>query len=366
MEMIPVAAPGARYVRHREELDGVLGRTLTAGLYVLGPEVAAFEREFAEWNGSRFTVAVGSGTDALLIALLALGVQDGDEVITVSHTAVATVSAIRSAGAIPVFVDIEPETHGMDPARLVEALTSRTKAILPVHIYGHPAGMDRIMTFARAHNLAVVEDCAQAHGARWQGTKVGNFGAAAAFSFYPTKNLGAFGDGGAVITNDAAVAESARALREYGWRERYISHIHGINSRLDELQAAMLRVLLRNLDDDNSRRREIAACYRAAIAATSIAAPVEQHGAEHVYHLYVVESDERARLQEHLRRYGIDTALHYPAAVHQQPAYAAWRPTTRPLECTERLYRRILSLPLFPELRDVQVDCVCDALQRFA
>ena len=366
MSDIPVAFPRARYEKHRGEIDEAVRRVLERGAYILGPEVEAFEQEFAAWNGSGFAVGVANGTDALILALRERGIGPGDEVITVSHTAVATVAAIVTVGAIPVFCDIEPETRGMDP-RLVPALiTERTKVVLPVHIYGHPVRIADIAKIAEQHRLTLIEDCAQAHGAMRGGTKVGNFGLSAAFSFYPTKNLGAFGDGGALLTNDAAAAARARELRQYGWRERYISRSHGMNSRLDELHAAVLRVMLRHLDEDNRRRREIAAQYAAALAGSAVVVPVEHADAQHVYHLFVVEDDQRERLQQHLASRRVQSGYHYPAAVHQQPAYAKYLLSGQVLPETERLYRRLLSLPLFPELTDDQVVQVCDALRSYS
>jgi len=256
--MILCANPGAQYQAHKAEIDAAVARVLAGGWYILGEETRAFEAEFAAYIGVREAVGVGSGTDALQIALAACEIGAGDEVITVSHTAVATISAIEMAGATPVLVDIEPDFFTIDPAQIEAAITPRTKAIIPVHIYGQPANLDAVLEIASRHKLRVIEDCAQAHGAAFRGTRVGAHGDIACFSFYPTKNLGAIGDGGMVVTNDVALAERARLLREYGWAERYVSHISGRNSRLDELQAAILRVKLRRLDDDNQMRAQIA------------------------------------------------------------------------------------------------------------
>src|SRR5215813_7276453 len=288
--------PKANYLAHKREIDEAVRQTLDSGRYILGGQVGEFESEFAGYLGAEHCVGVANGTDALHLALRALGIGAGDVVITVAHTAVATVAAIEMAGALPVLVDIDPATFTISPEWVEDAIKSHRdqmhiKAIMPVHLYGHPADMRAICDTARRYDLKVVEDCAQAHGATIHsmgGLKVGVFGDAAAFSFYPTKNLGALGDGGAVVTNDPEVAGRVRLLREYGWRERYVSDIAGFNSRLDELQAAILRVKLRYLDAENARRREIARIYERILAGTEIGLPQCAAGAVHVYHQYVV------------------------------------------------------------------------------
>ncbi len=318
---------------------------------------------------------MGSGTDALHLALRACGIGPGDRVFTVSHTAVATVAAIELAGATPVLVDIDPATFTMDPNRLEEAVGAdegrRTKdeghvnrpsslvsvvrrrsAIIPVHLYGHPADMAAILEIARRYDLWVIEDCAQSHGATIDGQKTGTFGDIAAFSFYPTKNLGALGDGGAVVTSDPALAEQTRLLREYGWRERYVSAIPGLNSRLDELQAAILRVKLRYLDAENARRRALAAEYDRLLADSSVRTPITRPDVSHVFHQYVIRSGRRDALQAYLRSQGIGTLIHYPAPVHAQPAYAGRISIGEGLPHTEAAAREILSLPMFPELSE--------------
>lgn len=364
-DLIPVANPLAQYLACKDEIVQAVQRVLEGGRYILGDNVAAFEREFAAFLGVGYCVGAGNGTDALKIALKACGVSAGDEVITVSHTAVATVAAIEEMGAVPVFADIDPLTRCIDPYAIGPLISSKTKALLPVHIYGQPAPMSEILEIAEAYKLKVVEDCAQAHGAGISGRKVGSFGDAAAFSFYPTKNLGAFGDGGAVVTNDGYIAEKLRLLREYGWKERYVSFIQGGNSRLDELQAAILRVKLLRLETDNERRRNIAQTYIPAIAKTKIIYPAFIENTVHAMHLFVIETDNRDEFREFLAKHGVGTALHYPAPVHRQPAYAGRIRGSEKLPNTERLYKRIASLPMFPELTDLQVKAVCSAIQKW-
>jgi dTDP-4-amino-4,6-dideoxygalactose transaminase len=363
LKTIPVANPGAQFQAHEQGIRAAIDAVLASGYYILGPQVKAFEAEFAAFCGAEFCVGVASGTDALVLALLATGIVPGDEVITVSHTAVATVAAIEEVGAVPVFADIDPVSRCLDPATLPALIGPRTKAIIPVHIFGQAADLPAIMKIAEAHGLVVVEDCAQAHGAEIAGRRVGTFGHAATFSFYPTKNLGAIGDGGAVVTNSAQIGARCRALREYGWQERYISSLRGINSRLDEIQAAILRVKLPHLASDNERRRQIAAAYRQALTGKELLLPAQLEGTLHAMHLFVVESDQREELAQHLAAQGIASARHYPMAVHQQPAYAGRIRGGDALPATERCYRRLLSLPMYPELTDADVGRVCAALE---
>jgi len=360
--------PKANYLAHKREIDEAIRQTLDSGRYILGGQVSEFESEFAGYLGAEHCVGVANGTDALHLALRALGIGAGDVVITVAHTAVATVAAIEMAGALPLLVDIDPATFTISPEWVEDAIKSHRdqthiKAIMPVHLYGHPADMRAICDIARRYDLKVVEDCAQAHGATIRsmgGVKVGVFGDAAAFSFYPTKNLGALGDGGAVVTNHAEVAGRVRLLREYGWSERYVSDIAGFNSRLDELQAAILRVKLKYLDEENARRREIARIYDDRLAPTSLRLPKLPGGIESVYHQYVTRCEERDRLREHLREQGVGALIHYPVPVHLQPAYQNRVQVHRgELLVTERAARQVLSLPMYPQLSDVQVERVC-------
>jgi dTDP-4-amino-4,6-dideoxygalactose transaminase len=362
---IPLVDLKAAYRRLQPEIDAAVSRVLAGGRYILGPEVAAFEAEFAAYLGVDQVVGVASGTDAVMLALRAYGVGPGDEVITVSHTAVATVAAVELCGAAPRLVDIDPVSFTVDPATLAAAVTPSTRAIIPVHLYGHPADMDAIGAVARDHNLIVIEDCAQAHGARYRGRMVGTMGDAAAFSFYPTKNLGAIGDGGAIATNRPEVAERLRSLRQYGWRERYVSDVAGCNSRLDELQAAILRVRLRHLNEENAARRRLATVYAAALAGSGVRAPQERPGDCDVYHLYVVSAGRRDALKTYLQGRGIRTAIHYPVPVHRQPAYHRLGYGPGSLPATEEAAQRILSLPMCPDLPDEAAVAVAAAVGEF-
>lgn len=373
VQQVPLVDLAGQTAQVRREIDAAIRRTLDSGWYILGREVAAFEREFAGYvarhcddgKTSVHCVGVNSGTDALQLALWACEVGPGDEVITVSHTAVATAAAITLVGATPVFVDVDPLTYTMDPAALTRAITRRTKAIIPVHLYGHPAEMGMILEIAQRAGLRVIEDCAQAHGARYRGRHVGVWGDLGCFSFYPTKNLGALGDGGAVVSRDPTLAERVRLLREYGWtpQARYVSQTQGMNSRLDEMQAAILRVKLPYLDRWNDMRRRMALAY-ASYLPEGVRLPVERTDAHHVYHLYVVRTAARAAARDALRAKlqaaGIGTAIHYPVPIHQQPGYAAY--ATRPLPYTEQVAAEILSLPMHPLLTEAQVQRVGQAV----
>lgn len=357
------AAPLADYLASKDAIDAAIQGVLGRGRYILGPEVEAFEREFAAFVGVPHAMGVGNGTDALVLALRALGVGPGDVVVTVSHTAVATVAAIELVGARPLLVDVDPETCTMSPGHLAATLEAwagpRPKAVVVVHLYGHPADMPAITEVARRHGMAVVEDCAQGHGARWGGRAAGTWGDVAAFSFYPTKNLGAIGDGGAVVTGDAGLATRVRRLREYGWRERYISDEPGLNSRLDELQAAILRVKCRRLEADNARRRQLGARYAAGLAGLPLRVPSTRPGADHVFHQYVVRTPARDGLRAFLASRGFPTAVHYPRPVHLQPAYLGRVDLgVGGLGETERAAAEVLSLPMHPHLLDEDVDHV--------
>jgi dTDP-4-amino-4,6-dideoxygalactose transaminase len=364
--VILCADPRAQYLAHKADIDRAIARVLDKGRYILGDETAAFEREFAEYVGVTDAIGVGSGTDALHVALGAIGVGPGDEVITVSHTAVATVAAIELTGATPVLVDIEPEYFTLDPAALESAITPRTKAIIPVHLYGQSANLDAILAIARPRGIRVIEDCAQAHGARYRDRANGAIGDIGCFSFYPTKNLGAIGDGGMLVTSDPELAERARLLREYGWKERYVSHIAGWNTRLDELQAAVLRVKLAALDADNGRRVAIANAYDQRLADAGIETPARRRDAAHVFHLYVVRSKRRDALQTHLRAHGVHALIHYPVPIHLQPAYRSrLRVVGDALPETERAAAEVLSLPMYPELDSEQQAAVIEGVISF-
>ncbi len=367
---IPQANPGAGYRALQAEIDAAVARALGSGWYVLGAEGRGFEAEFAAWLGMAHAVGCGNGTDALALALRGLGIGPGCAVATVSHTAVATVAAIEMAGAVPLLIDIDPAHYTMDPTELESVLARPpaglppVRAVIPVHLYGQAADLDAIGPVCARHGVALVEDCSQAHGATLADRKVGTFGVAACFSLYPTKNLGALGDGGVIATGDAPLAERLAALRQYGWRQHYVSDAVGVNSRLDELQAAILRVKLPHLDAQNARRGAIAASYDAALAGGRFAAPVRRPGGGHVFHQYVVRVPDRAAVQAALRARGIGTGVHYPVPVHLQPAYRG-RVAMGPAACreTERAAAEVMSLPMYPELTGDQVALVCEALR---
>jgi dTDP-4-amino-4,6-dideoxygalactose transaminase len=360
------ANPGAGYQRLKAELDAAVARVLQSGWYILGRENEAFEQEFAHYLGAAHALGVANGTDAVELALRAAGIGPGDLVVTVAHTAVATVAAIERIGARPYLVDISPATYTLNPAALQGAVAGPAKgarAVVPVHLYGHPADMDAILKIAHENKLTVVEDCAQAHGAFYRGRRTGTIGQLSAFSFYPTKNLGALGDGGAVATHDPALAERVRLLRQYGWRERYVSEIPGLNSRLDEMQAAILRVKLAHLDAANARRRQIAAHYSQGLAGLPLRLPTTAAGCEHVFHQYTIETDQRDALQQTLHKAGIGSAVLYPVPIHLQPAYRGRLQGADRLPCTEAAAGRILSLPMYPELEDEQIASVCRTIR---
>lgn len=355
--MIPVVDPGAQYLRLRRVIDEAIGRVLASGHYVLGPEVESFESEFAAFCGVSGAVGVNSGTDALMLALRAAGVRPGDEVVTVSHTAVATVAAILAIGAVPVLADIDPVSANMDPGQLEQVISRRTSAVVAVHLYGSPADMHAVIDVADRHGLPVIEDCAQAAGAVIGDQRVGSFGVAGCFSFYPTKNLAAMGDGGMVVTRDARFAEKVRRLRQYGWDRVREAQEPGVNSRLDEVQAAILREKLKTLDTDNQARREIATRYRDGLSDCGVELPCNVPG--HVYHLFVVQTPHRDRRLSALQTTGVGVGVHYRAAVHMQNAYAdqCVLPVSG-LPVTERFVSRAMSLPMYPELQTHDVDKV--------
>ncbi|MEM8530722.1 MAG: DegT/DnrJ/EryC1/StrS family aminotransferase [Chloroflexota bacterium] len=359
--MIPFGDLKRQYETIKAELDAAAARVLASGWYVLGAEVTAFEESFAVFCGTAHAVGLGNGTEALQLALTALGVGPGDEVITVANAGVPGSIAIVQSGARPVYVDVAEHSHNLDPALLEAAITPRTKAIMPVHLYGRMADMDAIMEIAKRHNIPVVEDAAQAHGATYHGSMAGSIGACGCFSFYPSKNLGALGDGGAIVTNDAELAHKLRQLREYGWERKYhIARTGGINSRLDTLQAALLSVKLQHLDTWNKRRRQLAAYYRTLLEHTNLVLLEDQEG--HVYHLYVVRTPERDHLRSALRENGIGTDIHYPLPAHQQQTLAQYAPPGG-MPITERLASEILSLPLYPELTEAEIETVASVLQ---
>ena len=374
MKTILQTDPGASYRRHGPAIQKAVRRTLESGWYILGKEVEAFEKEFGRFLGAESVVGVANGTDALVLALRGLGLKAGSGVITVSHTATATVAAIELAGGVPVFTDIDPRWMVMDPQRLSETIREyRTKnqttlqAVVVVHLYGQPADMDGIRAVCQKESLQLVEDCAQSAGASWAGRMTGTWGEAASFSFYPTKNLGALGDGGGVVAADPAVAQRIRMLREYGWSKRNMSRFPGMNSRLDELQASILRVKLKSLAGDNRKRRKLAELYNRGIVNPEIRLPPERKKGGHVYHLFAVRTPRRNRLQTHLKKQGIGTNIHYPLPVHLMPGYRGrFGVPSAGLPETEKASREVLSLPLYPELAPSTVRRVIVGMNTFS
>jgi len=350
------------YTSIKAEIDAALRDVVQSGQFILGPHGEAFEAELAAYSGAAHGIGVGSGTDALRLALDALGIEPGDEVITTPFTFIAAAEMVSKAGAVPVFADIDAETYAIDPREVEKHLTTRTRAIIPVHLYGYPADMTALLELARPRGIVVIEDAAQAVGAEHRGRRVGGLGDVACFSFYPTKNLGAYGDGGFVTTNDAAVAERLRKLRHHGQRARYDHESLGWCSRLDEIQAAILRVKLRHLDRWTARRRTLADRYRALLFGLPLRLPRERDAAHAVYHLFTVATEQRDALQKYLTDRAIGTAVHYPAPVHRQAPY---RDLAVSLPVSERAAREVLSLPLFPEMTDDELEAVAAAVRGF-
>jgi len=373
LQIIAQADPGAGYRALKPEIDAAVARALNSGWYILGQEGAAFEREYGAWLGEGVrAVGCANGTDAIALILRGMDIGEGATVVTVSHTAVATVAAIEMAGATPLLLDIDPDSYCMDPDELAAVLLDPPpgippiRAVVAVHIYGHPCDLGPMLEVCAAAGVPLIEDCAQAHGARLDGRMIGTIGHAAAFSLYPTKNLGALGDGGVLATADHELAERIAAIRQYGWRERYVSSLVGINSRLDEVQAAILRVKLPHLDAANARRRAIADAYDSALAGGPFHPPTRRPGIEHVFHQYVLRSADRAGTMARLKSEGVGTGIHYPVPVHEQSAYAG-RTALGPAACAEtsRAAHEVFSLPMYPELSDAQVEHICEVLRRF-
>ena len=358
------ANPSKQNNENRLLILEAIERVMITGNYILGSEVLEFEKEFADYVGMKNCVGVNSGTDALILSLRALDIGHGDEVITPSHTAVATVAAICATGARPVFIDVELNTFTIIPELVELSITSKTKAIIAVHLYGHPCDMDKLMDLSRRTGLYLLEDCAQAHGAEWNGKKVGSFGIVSCFSFYPTKNLGAIGDGGAILTNDKDLAERIRLIREYGWdKDRSVLEISGV-SRLDEIQAAILRVKLRKLKESNQRRNEIATLYKNDINNPEVILPTIITGAVHSFHLFVIRTNIRAKMITELNQLEIFPGIHYKQPVHSQSAYLKYQPTdVDSLENTNRIAETVLSLPMYPELEESEIERVIEGIQ---
>lgn len=355
----------AQYQEIKAEIDGAMALVLERADFILGKEVSWFEDEFAQYCGTTYAVGVDNGTSALELSLRALDVGPGDEVLVPTNSFIATAAAVSFTGATPVFVDVDALSYHIDVEQMASKITPRTKAIIPVHLYGQPVDMDPIMAVAERHGLFVVEDACQAHGARYKGRPVGSFGHAAAFSFYPGKNLGAYGDGGAVVTNDANIANRLRMMRNCGQREKYNHVFPAFNRRLDTLQAAILRVKLRYLDKWNAMRRQWAALYDQLLEGSGVAKPVVLPDVEHVYHLYVIQAPNRDALQAHLSANGIATGIHYPIPIHLQPTYAdlGYKPGDFPV--AEAAAKRLLSLPMFAELKAEEVELVAESIREF-
>jgi len=362
---VPFLDLPATYIELQKEIDEAIERVLRSGAFILGKDVEAFEQEFASYLGVKHCIGVGNGLDALHLSLCALGAGAGDEVLVPSNTYIATWLAISYTGATPVPIEPDPCTYSMDPDRIEAAITPRTKGIVPVHLYGQSADMDPILEIARRRGLWVLEDAAQAHGARYKGVRVGGLGDAAGWSFYPGKNLGAFGDGGAITTNSDEIADRVRVLRNYGSRVKYFNEVKGFNSRLDSIQAAVLRVKLPHLDEWNARRRAIAERYAASLRGTDLVLPTQSTWAEHVFHVFVVRCQHREALQEHLKARGISTLIHYPVPPHLQDAYRdlGFREGSLPL--TEALHREVSSLPIGPHLGPEAVEAVIQGVREF-
>jgi dTDP-4-amino-4,6-dideoxygalactose transaminase len=360
--MIPYVDLKAQYRSIKNEIDAAVMRVLESTQFVLGEEVAAFEREFATYCDASESVGVNSGTSALHLALLAAGIEPGDEVITTPFTFVATVAAIRYAGATPVLVDIEPDYFTIDVSKIESAITPRTRAIMPVHLYGQPADMAPIVEIARRHGLTVIEDAAQAHGSEYHGRRCGSLAEVAAFSFYPAKNLGAYGEGGAITTTRPDVATTCRILRDWGQEKRYEHRLKGFNYRMDGIQGAVLRVKLRHLENWTEKRRQVARWYAEGLDPENVRVPKERLGCRHVYHVYVVRSDDRDALRDVLTKQEIQTGIHYPIPVHLQPAHADLGYHVGDFPVAETVAREVLSLPIFPEMTREQVLTVAAAV----
>lgn len=364
---LKIADPFANYMSYRDEIDAAISEAISTRQYVLGPVVERFEHNFAAYVGVSHGVAVNSGTDAIHIAIRALGIGKGDEIITVSKTSVATVAAIEMSGATPILVDIEPEWLTIDPSAVEAVIGPATRGVVAVHLYGQPANLPALRKICRRHNLALIEDCAQSHGAAWGQLRAGSYGDVSCFSFYPTKNLGTIGDGGIILTNDQRTAENARQVRQYGWTRPQWSERQGCNSRLGPIEAAILDVKLRHLPSMLVKRRELSARYRQLLSGCPLSLPVDRPGTLHAYHLFVVRTNDgpsRDALKRHLTDRGISVQVHYPAPVHLQPAYLG-RLKHGDLPHTFSIYPCVLSLPLYPELTTSQQQCVIDAINGF-
>lgn len=360
---IPVVKPISEYRSEKYKIRKAISEVLDSGNYVLGTNVELFENEFAKYIGTKYCIGLNSGTDSLILALRSLEISIGDEVIVPSHTAVATVSSICATGAIPVFVDIDPKTYNLQTNDLSSLITKNTKAIIAVHLYGQSCDLDTIIKICSEFKINLIEDCSQSHGSQWKGVKTGNFGIVSCFSFYPTKNLGAIGDAGAIVTNNQAIANKIRMLRQYGWDENKIPQVKASVSRLDEIQAAILRVKLKNLDKQNLKRRSHANRYLNEIRNPLVTLPHCNSLCFHTYHLFVIRVPFRSYFQSHLMKFGIETGIHYKTPVHRTPAYKFFSSdTSYTLANTEQISKEILSLPMYPELKKAQINKIIEVI----
>ncbi len=361
---IPLVDLKAQYQKLRHELWPVVEDTISQGHYILGQEVEVFEKEFAAYCGTKYCVGVSSGTEALHLSLRALGIGPGDEVITAANTFIATAFAISYTGATPVFVDVRPDDFNIDPELTERAISRHTRAIIPVHLYGQPADMAAITDIAKRHGLSVVEDACQAHGARYNGLRVGAIGDVACFSFYPGKNLGAYGDGGAVVTDDETIAERIRELRQYGQKEKYVHSTLGYNARLDSIQATILGVKLRYLDEWNANRKRAARLYREQLSGTKVVLPRENPQSDHVYHLFVIQHPRRDNLLTFLQKKNIFCGIHYPIPLNRQKPYLSANTIPNGAPVATDLSRKILSLPMYPELNETQIEYLTEEIKK--
>jgi dTDP-4-amino-4,6-dideoxygalactose transaminase len=360
--MVPFVSLKREYAEIKEEIYKAIQRVLEKQWFILGEELEKFEQEFSNYIGAEYGIGVNSGSDALYLAVKALGVGKGDEIITVSHTFQSTVDAIVRNEAKPIFVDIDPETYTIDVSQIRRKITERTKAIIPVHLYGHPSDIDPIIEIAEKHNLFVIEDACQAHGAEYKGKKVGGIGDIGCFSFYPAKNLGAYGDAGMIITNNEKLARKLRMMRNYGQSKKYHHEFIGMNSRLDEIQAAILRVKLKHLDKWNEKRRRAARLYNELLEDSKAITPAQKEYAKHVYYIYVIKHENRNKLKEYLENQGIQTLIHYPIPIHRQKAYTILGIAAR-LPETEKTCNEILSLPMHPWLKREEINLIAEAVK---
>jgi len=362
---VPFADLSREYEKLKTDLQSAFDRVMRSGQFILGKEVHLFEKEFARYCGSRYAVSLNSGTDALYFSLLAIGIGKGDEVILPANSFISCAYAISYAGAVPVFVDIDPASYCIDIHTAQRAITRRTKAIMPVHMFGHPADMDAVLSLAKNYRLFVIEDSSQAHGARYKNKKVGSIGDIGVFSLYPTKNLGVYGDGGVVVTDTKEYSDKIRSLRSYGESKKYYYREQGYNSRLDELQAAFARVKLKRLDAWNKKRIKAAQYYSSLLKNVSVISPSISPDVRHVYYVYVIRTKKRGQLQLYLKKKGIDTAIHYPVPIHKQKAYQSMKQNVADAAITEKYSREILSLPLSPWITEQEIECVSENITKF-